>query len=124
MISKIAEILLTAFGVGFGGITAVFLWSYLTDRPRRIVQFRQEGYDNAVEDIVRRKWYWDRKEEIYKNVEIREVPNTWIDGERLLTFFNRLYNYHGDEVIKTIERAVDGEWRDAEPINQWREMLK
>lgn len=116
--------MLGCFATGFGFISAVALWSVITDRPDRIKRFREEGYDNAIEDIIKRKWYWDRKEQIYKNVELYEMPTNLIDGKRLKTFFNKLYNYRGEAVIKTIENAINDKWEDAEPINQQRELIK
>ena len=46
------------------------------------------------------------------------MPENWIDGKRLKTFFNKLYNYRGEAVIKTIENAINDKWEDAEPINE------
>ena len=40
------------------------------------------------------------------------------------TFFNKLYNYRGEAVIKTIEDAINDKWEDAEPINHWQELHK
>lgn len=67
------EFILGCFAVSFGFITAVVLWSVITDRPDRDRRLREEGYDSAIEDIIKRKWYWDRKEQIYKNVELHEI---------------------------------------------------
>ncbi|MBO6243392.1 MAG: hypothetical protein J6O41_02335 [Clostridia bacterium] len=53
-----------------------------------------------------------------------KAPENWIDGKRLKTFFNKLYNYRGEAVIKTIENAINDKWEDAEPINQWQELCK
>lgn len=53
-----------------------------------------------------------------------KAPENWIDGKKLKTFFNKLYNYRGEAVIKTIENAINDKWEDAKPINQWRELIK
>ena len=110
------KFILGCFAAGFGIISAVALWSVITDHPSKIKRLREEGYDNAIEDIIKRKWYWDRKEQIYKNVELYEIPTNLIDGNKLKTFFNKLYYYSGKDVIKTIEDAIHGKWEDAELI--------
>lgn len=124
MMYELLKFMLGCIGTGFGFISAAALLSVITDRPSRIKRFREEGYDNAIEDIIKRKWYWDRKEQIYKNVELYEIPTNLISGNKLKTFFNRLYYYRGEAVIKTIEDAMNDKWEDAEPINQWQELHK
>ena len=69
MMCDLLKFMLGCFTAGFGFISAAALWSNITERPDRIRRFREEGYDNAVEDILKRKWYWDRKESMYKNVD-------------------------------------------------------
>lgn len=116
MMYELLKFMLGCIGTGFGFISAAALWSVTTDRSNKIKRLREEGYDNAIEDIIKRKWYWDRKEQTYKNVELYEMPTNLIDGNKLKTFFNKLYNYHGESVIKTIENAINNRWEDAEPI--------